>query len=113
MEILEVDLEIKKGSLFEYDLLVTNSGASVDLTGYTGKLWVRDKRDSPTTLVELAAQLTFSGSTMLIRIPATETADYTFSAGVYDCKISPPSSAAANARHVMQGKFFVIPQITV
>lgn len=112
METLEVDLEIKKGSLFEYDLLVTNNGAPVDLAGYTAKLWVRQKRDSAVTLVELASQLTFLGSTMLIRIPATETAGYGFTAGVYDCKISPPSAAAANARRVMQGKFFVLPQIT-
>lgn len=113
METLEVNLEIKQGALFEYDLLITNNGALMDLTGYTAKLWVRDKLGSTPTLVELSAQLTFIGSTMLIRIPATETAGYTFSAGVYDCKIFPPSAAAANARRVMEGKFFVSPQNTI
>lgn len=112
MEPLEIDLEIKQGANFEFDLQVTRDGVAMDLTGYTGKLHVKQTKESVTTLVELQGQITFSGSLMMIRIPGSETTGYDFLAGVYDCKITPPSGTNGPYR-VMEGTFRVSKQVTV
>lgn len=111
MQILEVDLVVYKGTRFRFDLLITENGANVDLAGYSAKLQVRDSEDAETALLELTsgAALSFSNSTLLIRIPGSQV--YDFTAGEYDVKIWPPSSEV-NADLVMRGKFLVKTMVT-
>lgn len=115
MEPLELDLVVNQGALFALDITVTENGEETDLTGWSGALHVKESKISETTLVEWNdSYFSFSGSTVSIRVPATETKDYTFTSGVYDCKITPPAGGggAANARRILQGKLTVDKQVT-
>lgn len=66
--------------------------APVDLVGMTGRMQVREKLDSPTTILELTTEnggivIDNTNKTISINITATQTAALTFSSAVYSLEL--------------------------
>ena len=92
----EYDITIEQGSGFSLALTYeAPEGSLVDFSGSTARLHVREKYSSADTLIELTTEnggieLGNDGS-ILLSISADDTADLTFSRGVYDLEIVPPT----------------------
>jgi hypothetical protein len=92
----EYDITIEQGSGFSLSLIYeAPEDSPVDFTGSTARMHVREKFSSSDTLIELTTEnggieLGDDGSIEL-SISAADTADLTFSRGVYDLEIVPPA----------------------
>jgi hypothetical protein len=92
----EYDITIEQGSGFSLPLTYeAPEGSLVDFTGSTARLHVRSKYSSIDTLIELTTEnggieLTEDGE-ITLSISADDTAELTFSRGVYDLEIVPPT----------------------
>lgn len=81
----------------------------VDLTGYTGKVVIKDKVGGTVlvTLTEGAGVTTDAiNHTITVSISALDSAGYTWTQGAYYLEMTPPSGAAF-AEVIMQGDVFV------
>jgi hypothetical protein len=92
----EYDITIEQGSGFSLPLTYeAPEGSPVDFTGSSARLHVREKYSSSDTLIELTTEnggieLGNDGSIQLSML-ATDTAELSFSRGVYDLEIVPPT----------------------
>jgi hypothetical protein len=92
----EYDITIEQGSGFSLPLAwEAPEGSLVDFTGSTGRLHVRSKFGATDKLIELTTEnggivLTEDGE-ITLSMTAAQTAALTFSRGVYDLEIVPPS----------------------
>lgn len=109
-------LEILQGQTLD-DLKTWKAGTTptpVDLTGCTARMHVRERIDSPTTLLELTTEnggieLGGTAGTIRIRMSATATAALTWRTGVYDLEIEFPGGIV---RRVLAGTVVVSPEVT-
>jgi hypothetical protein len=85
----EYDITIEQGPGFSLPLIYeAHEGSPVDFTGSAARLQVREKYSSSDTLIELTTEnggieLDDEGS-ITLSMSADDTADLTFSRGVYD-----------------------------
>jgi hypothetical protein len=92
----EYDITIEQGSGFSLSLTYeAPEGSAVDFTSSTARLHVREKYSSSDTLIQLTTEnggieLGNDGSIQL-SMSATDTAALSFSRGVYDLEIVPPT----------------------
>jgi hypothetical protein len=92
----EYDITIEQGSGFSLPLTYeAPEGSLVDFTGSTARLHVRSKYGATDKLIELTTEndgivLTEDGE-ITLSMTAAQTAALTFSRGVYDLEIVPPS----------------------
>lgn len=88
------NITIEKGATFSYSLGLTDTaGDPVDLTGYSAEMDIRTSAGNTTeqlTLTEANGRITLGGAagTIALLINATDTDDITFTAGVYDLKLT-------------------------
>lgn len=90
------DLLIEQGATFLKTFVWKDSNEDpVDITGYTARMQIRRKKSA--TTVEHTATTENSGitlgdaaGTVVVTIPATDTADFEFSKGVYDIELIDP-----------------------
>lgn len=113
-DVITVDndtVEINSKHALDWKAHTANTGSLVyrtpfDLTGYTARMSIKD-RIGGTELVSLTTEngrisLDVSGSVVLLSLDATDTAAFTWTAGVYDLELVPPTSkVAALARGVV------------
>jgi hypothetical protein len=110
----EYDITIEQGSGFSLPLTYeAPEGSFVDFTGSTARLQVREKYSSADTLIELTTEnggieLGNDGSIQL-NISATDTAALSFSRGVYDLEIVPPSGEPYK---IIKGNVFLKREVT-
>jgi hypothetical protein len=110
----EYDITIEQGSGFSLPLTYeAPEGSFVDFTGSTGRLHVRSKYGATDTLIELTTEnggieLGDDGS-ILLTISADDTAALTFSRGVYDLEIVPPTGEPYK---LIRGNVFLKREVT-
>lgn len=110
----EYDIVIEQGSGFSLSLTYeAPEGTLVDFTGSTARLHARLKYSSADTLFELTTEnggieLTEDGEITLSK-PADETAALTFSRGVYDLEIVPPTGEPYK---IIKGNVFLKREVT-
>lgn len=108
------DITIEKGA--DYDVTITWGNPPVDLTDYTAKLEIRDRKGGSVlyeTLTETDG-ITLGGvaGTIALHIEAADTAAYTFSRAVYDLKLVGPTPAFATKR-LLAGQVILDAGVTV
>lgn len=104
------DLEIPAGSTVEF--VVDVLGGPASLTGYTGRLAMRELRTDAETLAEIGpSNITVNPGTrqVTVRIPSSETATYDWVRGVYDLLLTGPS---ADAWRLVEGRVTVSAPVT-
>lgn len=109
-------LSIEQGATFDF-LCTFKAGTPavpVDLTGYTARMHVRSKVDSPTTLLELTTEngrIVLGGAAGTIRLvlPAAQTAALVWKVGYYDLELVSPTG---NVRRLLKGLVTVSPEVT-
>jgi hypothetical protein len=110
----EYDITIEQGSGFSLPLTYeAPEGSLVDFTGSTARLQARLKFGSADTLFELATanggiELTEDGE-ITLSMSADDTADLTFSRGVYDLEIVPPTGEPYK---IIKGNVFLRREVT-
>ena len=110
----EYDITIEQGSGFSLPLRwEAPEGSLVDFTGSTARLHVRSKYGATEKLIELTTEnggieLGADGSIQL-SMTADDTADLTFSRGVYDLEIVPPTGEPYK---IIKGNVFLKREVT-
>lgn len=107
----EYDIIIYEGS--DFALSITwkdDNDALVDLTGFTGRMHIRDKVNS-VAYVDITPYVSLGTTNGLvtINIPASATIDWAFTTGVYDLEVE--SSAGAISR-LIQGTITIDEEVT-
>lgn len=111
-----VSLIIQQGSDFSHTISLQNSDGSVFvLSGYSGKLQIRDRAGGATLLLEIStanARMTINSLAGQITLTLTNTitAAQTWRSGVYDLEIT---SGAGLVTRVMEGSITVSPEVTI
>ena len=110
-----LDMSCYQGASFDYTLTWKTNGTAVNLTGYTGRMQVRDGFDAGSAIVSLTSGtgITLGGTagTILVELTATQTAaiDATPSGQyVYDLELVSGSTVT----RLVEGNFFVDPEVT-
>ena len=86
------DILIEQGATYSQVVTYKESGAAVNLTGYTARMQVRATLESASTLVELTtanSRIALGGAagTITLTISATDTEALTAGRGVYDLEL--------------------------
>ena len=116
MAAAQVDLVIEQGSTFVQQFLWTNSaGQAADLTGYIGRMQIRQTQASTTTIANLTSAnggITTGGTagTVTINISATDTAAMTFASAVYDLELVAPDTVTVT--RLVQGSVTLSKEVT-
>ena len=106
---------IEQGADFFLDLTYKDdTGAPVDLTGYSARMQIREEISSPTALVSISSasgEITLGGitGTISIHIPATTTAALSFNTGKYDLELE---DSAGVVTRLIQGSVTLSPEVT-
>lgn len=106
-------IEVYQGATYDMTFAWTDeNNSSINLTGYTARMQVREGIDSSSTLLSLtdASGITLGGTagTFRIQISATDTAALTKS-GVYDVELV---SGAGVVTRIMYGEFLLFKEVT-
>ena len=107
MSAAQLPLEIEQGSDCVFSIGVT--GGPVSLTGFTGAMQIRSLKGDPTTLYTVdPSHITIdaSGRVVTVRIPAADTATFSWDRGVYDVRIK-NTADATEAWRIAEGKITV------
>ena len=108
------NIKIDKGSTFNLSLTWKDeSGALVDLTGYTARMHIRDKVSSASTLLELTTEnsgISLGGvaGTINIIITASASTSATWTSGVYDLELV----SGSYVKRMLQGNVTLDPEVT-
>lgn len=109
-------ITIEQGATFALSLTwkTGDPATPVNLTGCTGKMQIRQSIVSDTVLWELNAAnggVTFGGATGVVnlKIPATATADFSWTSGVYDLEVT---FADGTVKRLLAGQVVVSPGVT-
>lgn len=100
----QLPLEIEQGA--DCVLNVSVTGGPDSLSGYTGAMQIRSLKTDPVVLYEVdPANIGFDAGNRVVtvRIPAADTATFTWDRGVYDVRIS----SADSAWRIAEGKITV------
>jgi hypothetical protein len=86
------DILIEQGATLQPVVTYKESGAAINLTGYTARMQVRSTLESAEALIELTTangRIALGGSagTITLTISATDTAALTAGRGVYDLEL--------------------------
>jgi len=106
------DITIYEGS--DFNLGVTwkdDTGAEVDLTNYSARMHIRDKKDS-VAKKDISPYITLGGAagTFQVTIPASFTLDWGYTSGVYDLEAE--DSVTGNIYKILLGKVTIVEEVT-
>jgi len=104
-------IEVEKGATFVLALRLSDASGPMDLTGYSGRMQIRETMTSPDAALDITdADFTFD-STGHIRIEVDDarTTALTITSGVYDLEIVSPDSFVTR---LLEGKVKVSPNVT-
>lgn len=114
MTALKYEIKLNQGETSSLIFPVLDEfGAPVNVTGWTGKAQIRSAPGIPTVLYEWSAtagNLTVAGTTVTLRVAATDSAAWTWCSGVYDLILTDINS---NVYRIAEGPVVVDPAITV
>lgn len=111
-----LDLNCYQGANFDYTLLWQTNGTAVNLTGFTARMQVRESYDAGTAIVSLTSgtgitlggtagtiglSMTAAQTALLDGTPQTQT--------IYDLELV---SAAGYVTRLVEGNFFINPEVT-
>jgi hypothetical protein len=119
---------IEQGTTLDFEIAYTDSGSNkIDLTGYTGRMQIKDKIGGSTTYITLSSSLaddgtglTFSGSgginpptsgTIGVFISANSSSALDFNKAVYDLEIASGSTYPIITR-LLQGNVTLNKEVT-
>ena len=104
---------VHKGATFSTTLAVSVSGTSIDHTGYTVEMDVRENPSSTSELLTFTlanSRVTIDGSGNInLVLTDDETAALTFDRGFYDLKVTSPGGVS---NFYLEGQFIVKPSVT-
>jgi hypothetical protein len=117
MEPAKIDLTIYQGSTFsqEFQWKVGSPPTPVDLTGYSARMHIRQKINSPDPIIALTTEngrIVFKDRTngiFSLEISATDTALLNFRSAVYDLEMVSPSGFV---QRLMEGSVELSPEVT-
>lgn len=117
MPAVKQNLEIEQGATFRYNVYWKdeNTGAAIDITGYSARMHIRASHDAPDPpLLELTdanGRLALGGSagTIQMTVTAVDTAALTFTEGVYDLELVSPGG---EVDRLLYGGVEVTPEVT-
>lgn len=112
---IKYNLTLEQGSTYDSPQLTwkDGNGTPYDLTGWTARMHVRSKISDATTLLELTTEngrIILGGvlGTINLHLTALETADITWSEGVYDLELV----NGTYVKRFMGGKITVSKEVT-
>lgn len=111
-----LDLNCYQGATFDYSLSWSTGGTAVNLTGYSARLQVRESYDAGTAVVSLASGtgITLGGTagTIVLEMSAATTAALDGTPNIqyiYDLELQ---SGAGYVTRLLEGRFYVYPEVT-
>ena len=111
-----LDLNCYQGANFDYLLTWETNGTAVNISNYSARMQVRDSYDAGTAVVNLVngTGITLGGTagTILLELSSTQTAslDGTPNAQyIYDLELI---SGAGYVTRLVEGRFYVFPEVT-
>lgn len=111
-----LDLTCYQGANFDYTLTWETNGTAVNLTGYTGRMQVRESYDAGTAIVSLTSGtgITLGGTagTINIALTAAQTAALDGTPNVqaiYDLELV---NGAGYVTRLVEGRFMIYPEVT-
>jgi hypothetical protein len=112
----KLNLNCYQGATFDYELTWTAAGSAVDLTDYTARMQVRPSYDSTQVIVSLASGsgITLGGTagTIELFLSAEDTAELDGTPStqfLYDLELE---SSSGNVTRLVEGSFFIYPEVT-
>lgn len=110
MAALRYDLLIEQGSTYRRSVpVLDDTGAPLDVTGWSVRGQIRLTHDSPTTVYDLGPHLTVTGTAVELVIPAEASSAWVWRWGVYDVEIVDPGGSPTR---LIQGSVGVSPEVT-
>lgn len=106
-----LSFEVEAGATFNaysFQYLQDDGVTPVDLTGWTGKLQVRETTTSSTVAIEVIPTLTPSTGMVDFTFSATQTSSLTASQYVYALELYSPTNVTVR---LVEGKIFVSPEV--
>jgi hypothetical protein len=109
------NLVIEQGATFGRRFTWSDSkGKPVNLTGYSARLHIREKVDSPNPVAVATTengkiQLGGAAGTIMLMFTADETAAMSFKKGVYDLELE---NADGNVVRLLEGSVTLSPEVT-
>lgn len=113
---VNVSLVIQQGSDFSHTISLQNSDGSVFvLSGYSGKMQIREVVGGITVLAELSTtngRMLINGlaGQLTLSLTNAQTAAMTWRSGVYDLEITSGSSVTTR---IMEGRVTLSPEVTI
>lgn len=109
-----ITMYIPQGSTYLHTFYYQNSDSTpVDLTGFIGRMHVRESIDATTTLYDstVTGDITIDGPAgeVILEIAAAETATWTFTTAYFDLEIE---DVSGKVTRLVQGKIKVDPEVT-
>lgn len=110
-----LDIVIEQGATFRLPCTWKDeNGTPVDLSLYTAQMQIREEIASSAALISLSSgtgeiELGAALGTILVTIPATTTATFTWTQGVYDLELT---DLTGGVTRLLQGVVIVSPEVT-
>lgn len=110
-----LDIVIEQGATFRLPCTWKDeNGTPVDLSLYTAQMQIREEIASSAALISLSSgtgeiELGVALGTILVTIPATTTATFTWTQGVYDLELT---DLTGGVTRLLQGVVIVSPEVT-
>ena len=119
MKPAQLNITIYQGSTFQksFQWSTGEPSAPVDLTGCKIRMQIREKINSPQTIIELTTEngrVTFTDATLgkfAVEISADDTADLAFKAAVYDLEVEFPGTPP-KVKRIIQGSVALSLEVT-
>lgn len=105
------DINLDSGGDYDLRLLWEDDlNAPIDLSDFTARMKIKEMY-KPTNFVDCTNYLTTKGAsgTIDLHIPASVTANITFSVGIYDLEVFNDSG---NVYKLLRGKVYIIQEVT-
>jgi hypothetical protein len=104
-----LDLVIEQGADFDLVVDVEDDDRSAsDLSGWAAQLQARESLAAATAVIDMEPDVSSTDSTVVIHIPAADTAGYEWLSAVYDLVITDGTAV----RRLLQGQISVDPAVT-
>lgn len=109
----DLDIKIEQGKNWKLTVTVREYGVVKDLTGFSGRMMIKSEIGG-TTYANLTTEITIPAPVngqVVINVPATTTAAYTWKQGVYDLEVF--SVSTGEVVGVLKGFASLDPEVTV
>ena len=104
------DLVIDQGSDYEVSFPVLDpSGQAQDLSGWSARSQVRGSVADVDVLHDFATELTLTGSSVTLTVPAAVSTTWAWTSAVYDLEVAAPGGAVTR---LAEGAVIVRPEVT-